>query len=49
MVSTTGEFIIGTNGSVRLTHLYQHCEDFPEPRVLTAAAQLAEHRAMPRT
>ena len=40
------EFIIGTDGSVRLTHLYQHCEDFPEPLVLTAAAQLAENRAL---
>ncbi len=38
----TAEFVIGTNGVVRLTHLYQHCEDFPEPRVLTAAAELAE-------
>ena len=40
----TGEYVIGTDGLVRLTHLYQHCEDFPEPLVLAAAAQLAEHR-----
>ncbi|MDW3218246.1 MAG: peroxiredoxin-like family protein [Acidimicrobiales bacterium] len=38
----TAEFVIGTDGAVRLAHLYQHCEDFPEPRVLTAAAHLAE-------
>lgn len=41
----TGEYVIGTDGLVRLTHLYQHCEDYPEPLVLTAAAQLAETRA----
>ena len=45
----TGEFIIGTDGSVRLAHLYQHCEDFPEPLVFTAAAQLAENRVLPGT
>ncbi|WP_436794395.1 peroxiredoxin-like family protein [Actinospongicola halichondriae] len=45
----TGEFVIGTDGSVRLAHLYQHCEDFPEPLVLIAAAQLAESRALPGT
>ena len=32
-------------GVVRLTHAYQHCEDFPEPRVLTAAARLARTAA----
>jgi peroxiredoxin len=45
----TAEFIIGTDGLVRLTHLYQYCDDFPEPLVLTAAAQLAETGALPGT
>jgi peroxiredoxin len=35
------EFVIGSDGVVRLPHLYQHCEDFPEPLVFTAAARLA--------
>ncbi len=35
------EFVIGTDGLIRLTYLYQHCEDFPDPRVLTTAARLA--------
>ena len=43
----TAEFIIGTDGRVRLSHLYQYCEDFPEPLVLTAAAQLAENPMLP--
>ncbi|HEY5859060.1 MAG TPA: AhpC/TSA family protein, partial [Actinomycetota bacterium] len=37
----SGEFIIGQNGTVRLGFSYQYCEDFPDPRVLTAAARLA--------
>lgn len=35
------EFVIGSDGVVRLPYLYQHCEDFPEPRLFTAAARLA--------
>ncbi|MCW2759707.1 MAG: hypothetical protein JWO46_3453 [Nocardioidaceae bacterium] len=37
----TAELVIGTSGRVRLCHLYQHCEDFPDPRVLTTAARLS--------
>lgn len=37
----TAEFVIGRSGTVRLCHAYQHCEDFPDPRVLTAAARLS--------
>lgn len=37
----TAEFVIGSAGVIRLAHLYQHCEDFPEPLVLTTAARLA--------
>ncbi len=36
-----GEYVIGMDGRVRLAYAYQYCEDFPDPRVLTAAAQLA--------
>jgi len=35
------EFVIGTNGRIRLTHAYQHCEDFPDARVLTTSALLS--------
>ena len=45
----TAEFVIGTDGLVRLTHLYQYCDDFPEPLVLTAAARLTENGALPGT
>jgi len=34
------EFVVGTNGLVRLTYMYQYCEDFPDPRVLTTAARM---------
>jgi hypothetical protein len=36
-----GEFVIGPDGRVRLPYLYQYCEDFPEPHILTAAARLS--------
>jgi hypothetical protein len=36
-----GEYVIGTDGRIRLAYAYQYCEDFPDPRVLTAAARLA--------
>ena len=26
------EFVIGSNGHVRLTYAYQHCEDYPNPK-----------------
>jgi peroxiredoxin len=35
------EFIVGTDGRIRFTYRYQHCEDFPDPRLLTTAARLA--------
>lgn len=34
------EFVIGSDGLVRLSHLYQHCLDFPDPRVFTTSARL---------
>jgi peroxiredoxin len=33
------EVVVGANGLVRLSHAYQHCEDYPNPAVLTAAAR----------
>jgi hypothetical protein len=35
------EFVIGRNGLVRLTYAYQHCENYPNPSVLTAAARVS--------
>lgn len=32
-----GEFVINTDGIVQLAYRYQYCEDWPDPRVLTAA------------
>jgi hypothetical protein len=34
------EFVVSDAGSVRLTYAYQHCEDFPDVRVLTTAARM---------
>lgn len=34
-----GEFVIDTAGTIRHAHRYQHCEDFPDPRVLTTAVR----------
>ena len=36
----TAEFVVAPSGRIRLAHVYQHCEDFPEPRVLTTAARM---------
>jgi peroxiredoxin len=32
-----GEFVIGDDATLRHTHRYQHCEDFPDPRILVTA------------
>jgi peroxiredoxin len=37
----TAEFVVRPDGAVQLPYLYQYCEDFPDPRVLTAAARLS--------
>lgn len=37
----TAEFVVGANGLIRLAWDYQHCEDYPEPLVLTTAARLS--------
>lgn len=31
-----GEFVVGRGGTVQLAYRYQYCEDWPDPRVLTA-------------
>jgi peroxiredoxin len=36
-----GEFVIDKKGVLRLTHRYNYCEDFPNPKVLTAAIREA--------
>jgi peroxiredoxin len=35
------EFVVGTNGLIRLTYSYQYCEDYPNPDVLATAARLS--------
>jgi hypothetical protein len=35
-----GEFVVDRTGLVRIVHRYNHCEDFPDPRVFTTAARL---------
>jgi peroxiredoxin len=37
------EFVVGPDGLVRLAYAYQHCEDYPNPRVLAAAARLSRN------
>ncbi len=32
-----GEFVVGQDGIIKHAHRYQHCEDFPDPRVLITA------------
>jgi len=32
-----GEFVIGTDGIIRLAHRYGWCEDYPDPRIHVAA------------
>lgn len=32
-----GEFVVDADGTLSHTHRYQHCEDFPDPRVLITA------------
>jgi peroxiredoxin len=38
----SAEFIVEQGGAIRFGFSYQYCEDFPDPRVLTAAARLAQ-------
>lgn len=36
-----GEFVVATDGTIRLAYRWQYCEDYPDPRVLTSAISLA--------
>ena len=38
---SAAEFVVRGDGVIRLSYAYQYCEDYPDPRVLTTAAQLA--------
>ena len=35
------EFVVGSDGIIRLSYAYQYCEDYPDSRVLTTAARLS--------
>jgi peroxiredoxin len=37
----SGEFVIDTEGVVRVSYLYNYCADYPDPRIFTTAARLA--------
>lgn len=37
----SGEFVVSTDGIIRVAYLYNYCEDYPDPRVFTTAARLA--------
>ena len=39
-----GEFVLGTNGTIRYAHRYGWCEDYPDPRVHIAAIREAANR-----
>jgi hypothetical protein len=43
------EYVIGADGRVRLGYMYQYCEDFPNPAVLTTAAVLSRSVPLPKT
>ena len=37
----SGEFVVDTDGLIRVAYLYNYCADYPDPRVFTTAARLA--------
>ena len=37
---STGEFLVDTSGTIRVSYAYQYCEDFPDPRVFLIAAKI---------
>lgn len=37
----SGEFVIDTNGVVRVSYLYNYCADYPDPAIFTMAGRLA--------
>lgn len=36
-----GDFVVGSDGALRLTYRAQYCEDYPDPRVAIAAIRLS--------
>jgi len=37
----SAEFVVDTDGMVRVAYLYNYCEDYPDQRIFTTAARLA--------
>jgi len=37
-----GEFLVDTDGRIRVAHRYQYCEDYPDPGVFLTALRLLE-------
>ena len=37
---STGEFLVDSSGTIRVSYAYQYCEDFPDPRVFLVAAKI---------
>ncbi len=35
-----GEFLIDKSGTIRVSYAYQHCENYPDPRVFLTAAKI---------
>jgi hypothetical protein len=38
----SAEFVVDTSGLVKVAYLYNYCGDYPDPRVFTTAARLAQ-------
>jgi peroxiredoxin len=36
----SGEFVVASDGTIRVAYLYNYCADYPDPRVFTTAARL---------
>jgi peroxiredoxin len=36
----SGEFVVATDGMIRVAYLYNYCADYPDPRVFTTAGRL---------
>ena len=36
----SGEFVVATDGTIRVAYLYNYCADYPDPRVFTTAGRL---------
>lgn len=41
-----GEFVVAAGGTLKLAHHYNHCEDYPDPRVLLSALRSTHHRSV---